>query len=446
MAYDAADLHDFQNHAWAKDRINLRPVRNSWRFSGGQVVRSIPANTFLPLISGIPTDGETLVTTTGTWTQIVPGPDYLLDSDGNVITDSSGQPLVGTGPYSYQWLRDGTDIPYSTQNSYVLTAADVGHLITVAVSAQNTFGLSFPVDAKPVGPIADTLAISGTPILSATVGESYTGFTVSASGGWAPYLFNVISGPPWPPGITMDGRTGIVAGTPTESGVFANTVVQVTDRYGDTANLPPFTITVEIPLSISGTPIGAALQDSPYAGFTVVGAGGAPPYVYSVTSGSLPAGITLNSATGVVSGTPTGSGTSAGIVISVTDALSDVASLPAFSIVVAAILTISGTPFDFAVVNQPYLGFSVSAAGGYPNYNYTVTAGSLPVGITLNSATGAVSGIPTVLGTSSGIVITATDSQGNTASLPAFSIAVGTQAPVSLNFSKPSNSQYEGLS
>lgn len=417
-----SDLHDFENRIWLKDRLQVSRSRNTWRF-GGQVIKGLAACTFLPVISGIPTEGETLITSTGTWTNI-------------------------TGlanPFSYQWLRNEAPISGATASSYVLAALDVGASITVAVTATNSFGASSPAFAKPLGPIALPLTISGTPVLTATVGTSYPGFTVTAGGGWVPYLFSVISGAPWPPGISMNARTGIVAGTPTLGGTFANTIIQVTDQYGDTATLPPFTMTVETPIGVVGAPVTMALQNSPYAGFVVSGVGGIPPYSYSVTAGSLPAGIALNSTTGVVSGTPTGAGTSAGIVITVTDALSETASLPAFSLLVTGQLVISGAPNDFATINQPYSSFTVSASGGYPGYSFAVTAGTLPPGIGLNAVTGVVSGTPTVLGTYAGIVVTATDSQGDTASLPAFSIAVGSTPPDSLNFTRPSNSQYQGL-
>src|SRR5262245_36395274 len=64
-----------------------------------------------------------------------------------------------------------------------------------------------------------------------------------------------------------------------------------------------------LPLGISGTPVTTGTENehgvgSTYAGFTVTASGGTAPYTYSVASGALPSGITLNSSTGAVSGTP----------------------------------------------------------------------------------------------------------------------------------------------
>jgi hypothetical protein len=88
------------------------------------------------------------------------------------------------------------------------------------------------------------LSISGTPVTTATEGEAYEGFTVSATGGEPPYVFSVASGS-LPPGITLNDETGAVAGTPTESGTFADIVLRVTDDASETDDLAPFTIEVE---------------------------------------------------------------------------------------------------------------------------------------------------------------------------------------------------------
>ncbi|GLS34520.1 hypothetical protein GCM10010869_01080 [Mesorhizobium tianshanense] len=89
-----------------------------------------------------------------------------------------------------------------------------------------------------------------------------------------------------------------------------------------------------------------------------------------------------------------------------------------------SVLAISGTPILIAVKDFAYDDFTVSAVGGVLPYTFTVHSGSLPAGISLDSSTGVVSGSPTTLGTSSGIVIRVTDDIGGTDDLASFSIEV----------------------
>lgn len=84
---------------------------------------------------------------------------------------------------------------------------------------------------------------------------------------------------------------------------------------------------------------------------------------------------------------------------------------------------ISGTPVTSVVAGENY---SVTFAGydGYTPYSYSVSAGSLPPGLSLNASTGELIGIPNTAGTYSGISIRATDDNGWTADSPAFAITV----------------------
>jgi large repetitive protein len=79
--------------------------------------------------------------------------------------------------------------------------------------------------------------------------------------------------------------------------------------------------------------------------------------------------------------------------------------------------------FQAGTVGTAYSG-SVTASGGTAPYAYALTAGTLPAGLSLNTSTGAVTGTPTTAATAGGLVFSATDSGGATASTSAQSISV----------------------
>jgi hypothetical protein len=173
-----------------------------------------------------------------------------------------------------------------------------------------------------------------------------------------------------------------------------------------------------------------------------------------------PVWATFNTATGNLLGAPSASqaGTYGGIVISVSDGTSS-ASLPPFSITVVGATTpaggsgansapkISGTPPTSMAVGTWY--WFTPTASDSDGDKLTFSIQNKPVWITFNTATGNLLGAPSAsqAGTYSGIVISVTDGT-STASLPAFSITVGsgatgTTAPLALS-GQPATSVTQG--
>ncbi len=137
-----------------------------------------------------------------------------------------------------------------------------------------------------------------------------------ASGGASPYCWSLSSGS-LPPGLAFDPGTGTLAGTATTAGSYAFTLT-ATDANG-CQGAQAYSVQVDCPaiaLSPSQLPYGSV--GAPYAQSLAASAGNAP-LVWAVSSGSLPAGITLAPATGVLSGVPVAAGTSV-FTITATDA------------------------------------------------------------------------------------------------------------------------------
>jgi hypothetical protein len=141
-----------------------------------------------------------------------------------------------------------------------------------------------------------------TVVNTATRGTAYSN-GVSASNTSS---YSVFSGA-LPTGLSLNTSTGAITGTPTVVGVF-NFVIRATGSFEGTTNTGTLTITVRpaTPVFSDGTVDSSARVGIAYSdGVTASEAAS-----YSVFSGSLPAGLSLNTSTGAITGTPTTPGTS----------------------------------------------------------------------------------------------------------------------------------------
>ena len=137
-----------------------------------------------------------------------------------------------------------------------------------------------------------------------------------------------------------------------------------------------------------------AVSRCPYSG-TLAATGGTPPCVWSVASGSLPSGLSLDAATGVVSGVPNAAGTY-GSVVRVADG-AGLSAYVGFSITVTESISITTTSLADGEAGTSYRQ-PVVAAGGTLPYLWSVSSGALPDGLRLDAAGGVVSGTPRVSG------------------------------------------------
>lgn len=139
---------------------------------------------------------------------------------------------------------------------------------------------------------------------------------------------------------------------------------------------------------------------------------------WAISSGSLPAGLTLNSSTGIISGNPSALGTSTvGITGTNSTSTSNVATLTITIVAVAANRPdITWSPGVVAVYTA-YVGTAFTAdtpsnSNTADSAVFTIQPG-LPSGLTINSVTGVVSGTATVTSASVSYIITATNGAGN---------------------------------
>jgi hypothetical protein len=172
----------------------------------------------------------------------------------------------------------------------------VTKVLTITVSASP---ISFPVVSVP----------------NMIVGTAISTITFSTSGGVAPYVYSISVGS-LPTGLTLSSA-GVLSGTPTIAGSYSFTVQVADSELTPQTATQSFTVNVAALLSITTTSLPAGTAAASYSAM-LAATGGTTPYTWSLSSGTLPAGLTL-SAAGVISGTPTTPGTYT-ITVKVTDA------------------------------------------------------------------------------------------------------------------------------
>jgi len=191
------------------------------------------------------------------------------------------------------------------------------------------------------------LTITPTTLPGATIGSPYSA-TMMATGGVPSYTWSLSGNPSW---LSINPSTGVLSGTPTgTSGSTANFTVTVTDSQTPThatQSVGQSIVITVAPLQITTTSLSSGTEGTAYSA-TVTAAGGVPPYInWNVNTGSLPAGLTINSSTGVISGTPTALGTST-FTVQVTDS-----EIPAVTATSASLsITINATQACLSPLNN----------------------------------------------------------------------------------------------
>ena len=412
-------------------------VSQGWAITAG----SLPAGLTLTatgLLSGTPTTPQSTtfqVTTVYTFPSgaaaippLVLSRTYQFNVDNQLrILTATPLPQATAGrPVNYvisasmpaYWSYEVTNLPQSIninlpENSPTMSLTGVFPAVTVPTTyfidlyafggtfIEQSANRLFQVTVNPAPSLSGLLpaATQGVPYVSA----------LSVSGGTAPFTFSIVSGA-LPPGLALNAATGAIGGTPTAVGSFAFQG-RVTDANNATAQASFSIIVSPAPLSVLTGTLPAGQVGVPYQA-SIDALGGLPPYSFSIASGALPPGVSLQ-ANGSLQGTPALAGEFA-FAVRVQDSLGASAN-GAFRIVVQPpplVILTSNLPDGTA--GAPYSA-ALAASGGVPSYTWSIASGSLPGGLTMSPSSGAISGTPAAAGEFR-FTVAVTDSRNATAS------------------------------
>jgi len=306
-----------------------------------------------------------LGTTSWTYTLITgsPPPGITLRSDGLI----TGTP-TDAGTWTFWVLLTSDQGGGSSDRAFAITIAP-RVLVTTETAGPGTTGVPYSL------------------ALSAAMKSSPTTTSPPSS----PLAWTVTSGQ-LPPGMTLGATDGVISGTPTTEGSYQFVVkAALIDGRADTKALQ---IDVRAPVAIAPQTAPRSEIGVPFQ-LALAASGGSGTYTWTLSSGTLPAGVAL-AATGTISGTPRAGGIFR-FTATATDTEARKADYPG-ALNVAPRLAITTRLLRPAKVGRAYRQKVVTSGGVTPKV-LRVTKGPLPRGIRYDRATGVLSGTPTRPGT-----------------------------------------------
>ena len=392
-------------------------------------------NTSTGVLSGSPTNVQPAATFTVTATNVSGSPTqtfeltvtasfpvFTLSSSSQTVAqgDSAGFTVNSTGgvaAYSISATPTGMTFNSSTGALSGSPSAVKSEFI-YTVTATNVSGKATQQFRLTVNPAVPEFVLSRS-FHNAAAGSA-SGFTVNSTGG---YVSSFSISPSAPAGMLFSSVTGTLSGKPKSLQLVTVYTVTATNDSGSasqefelsvtrTGSDPSFVLSVSSQLVNQGSA----------AGFTVSSTGG--PITRFSISPDAPAGMSFNTSTGVLSGSPTSAQLATTYTVTGSNSFASVTRTYVLTVKLVApafTLTLSSQ----SVYQGDAAGFTVNSTGGAATYSIDPLA---PTGMSLNTSTGALSGNPSTIKSITTYTVTARNALGSASQ--EFLLTVNVKVPV----------------
>lgn len=289
-----------------------------------------------------------------------PGPEQLQEVVALIEANQLGGIATYGLPYEYSPTQEGdARYPLSTAiYDAMVVAADAPVMSPRAETSSSILGRggsrtnrTAPVRTKRRSPSI----VTSSPLLSAVTGAAYSQTLVAA--GTTPITWAVTSGA-LPAGLSLGSSGGIISGRPTSAGV-SKLTVRASNAAGSSYKQLSLTVNAATttPSIVTTSPLPSALTGAAYS--QALAATGTTPITWAVTSGTLPAGLSLGSSTGILSGTPMAAGVFA-LTVSATNAVGSNSKQFSLTVNAAATVAVSLSPASVTLTQSQTRSFSAT--------------------------------------------------------------------------------------
>ena len=396
------------------------------------------------VIQGVPSEA-------GTWPIAFSGTDYMGDESvfvyGQIVVEDGPQvafipdaiqhrdiefSVQGTAARSLgilRWELAGDPMPRNLAldarlgrlRGYIPTFNTSGTFRLKAIDVDGTFGLSneFTLATLP----AD-LSLTNVRTQHLTLNEAGS-FSFDASEAIGTQEWEVIAGE-LPAGMTLDDRTGRIFGIPTEVGTSQGVVIQLSTSNGDVKASNPFDIVVDPDMLTAEADRTDVRVGHAFSTPAPAAQGGLGPYAYEAAEGvPLPEGVSLDSATGVLSGALTAAGNNSVTLVPVDS--TERRGTP-FQVGLFGYEPLSVSVPDTVYVGERLSPLTVAATAApytvIPTGTWSLAPSALPSGMSFDASNGSLAGVPTAVGDYGPYTISVTDGSGESAHTGSFTVKV----------------------